>query len=46
MWLADLARTEHDLIIDPYDNKLSDYNLASKCVENRTSLNQSQSRIM
>ena len=45
MWLADLNYNfECDWLIELSDNKLSDNNLASELVENRSFLNQSQSR--
>jgi len=50
MWLVDLNYNfEYDWRIDPSDNKLSknepsNNNLASELVENRSFLNQSQSR--
>ena len=45
MWLVDLNYIfESDWLIKLSDNKLSDNNLASGLVENRTFLNQSQTR--
>ena len=50
MWLVDLNyNLECDWFIEPSDNKvsdnkLSDYNLTTELVENRSFLNQSQSR--
>ena len=45
MWLVDLRYYfERDWLIELSNNKLSDNNLASELVENRSFLNQSQSR--
>jgi len=45
MWLVDLNYNfECDWLIELSDNKLSDNNLTSALVENRSFLNQSQSR--
>jgi len=45
MWLVDLNYNfECDWLIELSDNKLSDNNLTSELVENRSFLNQSQSR--
>jgi hypothetical protein len=45
LWLVDLNYNfECDWLIELSDNKLSDNNLASELVENRSFLNQSQSR--
>ena len=45
MWLVDLNyNLVHDWLIELSDNKLSDNNLESELVENRSLLNQSQSR--
>ena len=45
MWLVDLNYNfECDWLIELSDNKLSDNNLASELVGNRSFLNQSQSR--
>ena len=45
MWLVDLNYNfECDWLIELSDNKLSDYNLASEFVENRSFFNQSESR--
>ena len=45
MWLVDLKYNfECDWLIELSDNKLSDNNLASELVENRSFFNQSQSR--
>ena len=45
MWLADLNNNiECDWLIELSDNKLSNNNLASELVENRSFLSQSQSR--
>ena len=44
MWLVHLNYNfEHDWPFELYDNKLSDNDLASELVENRSFLNQSQS---
>ena len=45
MWLVDLNYNfECDWLIELSDNKLSDNNFASELVDNRSFLNQSQSR--
>ena len=45
MWLVDLNYSfEFDWLIELSNNKLPDNNLASELVENRSFLNQSQSR--
>ena len=45
MWLVDLNYNfKGDWLIELSDNKLSDNNLASELVDNRSFINQSQSR--
>jgi len=45
MWLVDLNFDfEYDWLIELSENNLSDNNLAGELVENRSFLNQSQSR--
>jgi len=47
MWLVDLNYNfEYDWLIELSDNKLPDNNLTTELVENRSFLNQSQSRKM